>query len=194
MTRASIFLHLNRSDADSRELAWKQFYDQYAPVIAGYARQRGADAQQADEVVQNVIAGFFEASPRFVYNPERGRFRGYLRTCATHALNRLRTRLAHSTIPVEEIEHAAPDDSDELWDKLWQQQILRRAIDLAREHYRKKGSLKTFLAFEMNVLKDVPAAQCAAELEMSVASIHQAKTRVTQVLKEFRSTLTDEEG
>lgn len=78
-TRASIFLKLKRTDPAPRELAWRQFYDRYAPVIFDYARRRGASAQQADEVVQNVIGGFFEASPRFAYDPARRRLRGYHR-------------------------------------------------------------------------------------------------------------------
>src|SRR4051794_15590859 len=89
LTPASIFVRLKQSDPAPRELAWQQFYHQYAPVIANYARQRGASAQQADEVVQDVISGFFAASPKFVYNPSRGRFRSYLKTCAIRALSRI---------------------------------------------------------------------------------------------------------
>jgi RNA polymerase sigma-70 factor (ECF subfamily) len=196
VTRASIFVKLNGADPAPRELAWKQFYEFYAPVVSGYARQRGASPQQADEVVQNVISGFFEASPRFVYDPSRGRFRAYLRTCATHALERIRSasRASHP-VPVEEME-ATPVESenDELWDRLWRQQILRRALDLAREHYSLKGNPNTFLAFEKNVLEGVSAQQCADDLGINVASVHQAKTRVTEKLKEIRAILTEEEG
>lgn len=195
LTHASIFLRLNRTEAAPREVAWRQFYEQYAPVIAGYARQRGASAQQADEVVQSVIAGFFEASPRFVYDPARGRFRAYLRTCATNALHRIRkAQSTISAVPVDEVEEAAGDSADEVWDRLWRQQILRRAIELARDHYTRNGNPNTFLAFERNVLLNVPAPQCAEQLGMNVASVHQAKTRVTAKLKEIRETLTDDEG
>ena len=61
-TRPSIFLRLKQSEAAPRELAWRQFYDRYGPVIANYARRKGANQQQADEVVQDVITGFFAAS------------------------------------------------------------------------------------------------------------------------------------
>jgi DNA-directed RNA polymerase specialized sigma24 family protein len=87
-TRASIFIRLKATDAQPRELAWKQFYDRYAPVISSYAYRNGASRQQADEVVQDIIAGFFEASPRFVYDPARGRFRAYLKSCVVRALVR----------------------------------------------------------------------------------------------------------
>src|SRR5262245_64504047 len=87
-TRASIFMKLKASDAQPRELAWKQFYDRYAPVISSYAYRNGANRQQADEIVQDIICGFFEAGPRFVYDPTRGRFRAYLMACVVRALQR----------------------------------------------------------------------------------------------------------
>src|SRR5262245_40988191 len=88
-TRASIFFKLRASDRAPRELAWRQFYERYAPVILGYAQKKGATRQQADEVVQDVICGFFSVSPRFVYDPSRGRFRAYLKACAGRALGRI---------------------------------------------------------------------------------------------------------
>ena len=50
---------------------------------------------------------------------------------------------------------------DELWEKLWQQQILRRAMEMVREQYARKGKLQTFEAFEQNVVKGVSAAETA---------------------------------
>ena len=196
-TRPSIFLKLKRTDPAPRELAWRQFYDRYAPVIFDYARRRGASAQQADEVVQNVIGGFFEASPRFVYDPARGRFRGYLKSCVGRALARMHgTRARRDPVPVDEM-HLPDDrarDEAELWERLWRQQLLRRAVEIARQHYSRKGKLQTFLAFEQNVLQGKPAADTARALGMNVGSVHTAKTRVTEKLREIRATLEDEEG
>ena len=197
-TRPSIFLKLKRSDRAPRELAWRQFYDRYAPVIFDYARRRGASAQQADEVVQNVIGGFFEASPQFAYDPARGRFRGYLKSCVGRALARMHgTRARHDPVPVDELrlpDERGGGDGEELWERLWRQQLLRRAVEMAREHYSRKGKLQTFLAFEQNVLEGKPAADVAQALGMNVGSVHTAKTRVLDKLREIRATLEDEEG
>lgn len=191
-TRASIFLKLRQSDSGPRELAWKQFYERYAPVILSYAYRQGASKQQSDEVVQDVICGFFEASPRFVYDPSRGRFRGYLMTCVVRALARHNAHRSPS-ISVDQID-VADDRDEELWEKLWQQQILRRAMEIVREQYSHKGKLQTFLAFEQNVVQGTPAPQTATLLGMNVASVHAAKTRVTEKLREVRAMLHDEEG
>ena len=193
-TRPSIFLRLKESEAAPRELAWRQFYERYSPVIRGYARRRGASKQQADEVVQDVVTGFFAAAPRFVYDPSRGRFRAYLRTCAAHALNRLRGALPPAQdVPVEQIQVIDGRDG-ELWDRLWQQQLLRRAMELVRDHYTRKGKLETFLAFEQNVVLGRAAPDVAKELNLNVNSVHAAKSRVTQKLREVRDQLNDEDG
>jgi len=193
-TRASIFIKLKTSDAQPRELAWRQFYQRYAPVISSYAYRNGANRQQAEEVVQDVICGFFEASPRFVYDPSRGRFRAYLKACVGRALQR--RKLSHSrarAVSMDDVD--VPDErDDELWEKLWQQQILRRAMEMVREQYARKGKLQTFEAFEQNVVKGISASDTAQRLAMNVASVHAAKSRVTEKLREVRARLDDEEG
>lgn len=194
-TRASIFLKLNCSDSKPREVAWRQFYDRYAPVIFDYAQRKGASGQQADEVVQNVICGFFEASPRFVYDPARGRFRGYLKACVARALSRFRHVISRNgPVPIDELEVPDERSDDDLWEKLWRQQLLRRAVEITREHYSRKGKLKTFFAFEQNVLLGASAPKTAHKLGINVASVHAAKTRVTEKLREIRATLENEEG
>jgi RNA polymerase sigma factor (sigma-70 family) len=193
-TRASIFLKLNHADRQPREIAWRQFYEHYAPVISGYAQQRGATRQQADEVVQEVICGFFSVSPRFVYQPSRGRFRAYLKTCAGRALSRIRGALPPAqSAPVEDLDVA--DERDEhIWEQLWRQQMLRRATDIVRQFYTRKGKLQTFLAFEQNVVRQQPAPQVAAQLGISAASVHVAKSRVTEKIREVMAALREGEG
>jgi RNA polymerase sigma factor (sigma-70 family) len=197
-TRASIFIRLKTTDAQPRELAWQQFYQRYAPVISSYAYRNGANRQLAEEVVQDVICGFFEASPRFVYEPARGRFRSYLKACVVRTLQRRKlARDRARAVQVDDIEDVSVgrgSGDDELWEKLWQQQILLRAMERVREHYTRKGKLLTFQAFEQNVVKGMSAPDTARSLGMNVSSVHTAKARVTEKLREVRAQLEDEEG
>src|SRR5688572_472420 len=193
-TRPSVFVRLKGDDAQPRELAWQEFYERYAPLIAGYARRQGVTAEQAEETVQDVMMGFFAASPKFVYDPSRGHFRSYLRTCVRRALRRLREGdRAHRTgdVPLDEIDVADPraDESADarLWDDLWERQRLHRILDHVREHYRRKGRVETFLAFERNVLFGEAPEKIAADLGISVASVHMAKMRVTRRLAEEKT-------
>ena len=65
-TNPSIFLRLNRTDTAVRELAWEEFHRRYAPAVASFARHLGVRPADADDVVQNVLLGFYAKSPRFV--------------------------------------------------------------------------------------------------------------------------------
>src|SRR4051812_29101208 len=73
-TNPTIFLRLKESDSAPREIAWNEFSARYAPVIGGFARRLGARPQDIDDVVQDVLMGFFVKSPTFVYDPSKGRF------------------------------------------------------------------------------------------------------------------------
>ena len=68
-TNPTIFLRLNAVEPAPRELAWDQFHARYAPIIAAFARRLGADGHDVDDIVQDVLLGFFATSPTFVYDP-----------------------------------------------------------------------------------------------------------------------------
>jgi RNA polymerase sigma-70 factor (ECF subfamily) len=197
-TRPSVFVRMKEGDAQPRELAWQEFYERYAPLITGYARRQGVTPEQAEELVQDVMLGFFAASPKFVYDPARGHFRSYLRTCVRRALKRQREGdRAHRTtsVPIDEIDvpDARGDDPADalVWDELWERQQLHRILEDVREHYRSKGRIETFLAFERNVLFGEPAEKIAADLGISTASVHMAKMRVTRRLAEKKARFAD---
>jgi hypothetical protein len=67
-------------------------------------------------------------------------------------------------------------------------------LEIVRDHYTRKGKIETFLAFEQNVMFGRPAPEVAEALNLNVASVHAAKLRVTEKLKEIRAKLEDEEG
>src|SRR6476646_9127174 len=87
-TNPSIFVRLKATDAKPREFAWNEFHARYAPIIATFARRLGGKPQDVDDAVQDVLAGFFAKAPTFIYDPVKGRFRGYLKVCTYHALKK----------------------------------------------------------------------------------------------------------
>ena len=189
-TRCSIFLRLRADDEAPRELAWEEFRARYTPVIAGFARNLGARPQDVDDVIQDVMLGFFLQSPKFVYDPSKGRFRGYLKTCVCRALQR---RLGQSAkfngVPLEQVNPAAPE-LDALWESTWEHQQLRRAVEALREE---TGESRSFRAFEQYVLRKRPGEEVARELGMHVNSVYRAKEQFTQVLRERLAKLQNEE-
>jgi RNA polymerase sigma-70 factor, ECF subfamily len=180
-TRASIFERIRAGDSSQRDLAWADFRAKYAPIIGGFAAKLGATRQDIDDIIQDVMLGFFNVSDEFRYTPERGRFRGFLKVCTMRAARRRAGRnLKFQGIPLERV---PPEDAavDPIWNDVWERELLARALAAVRVEI---GSSVAFKAFEQYVLLDRPAEVVAAELETSVNNVHQAKTRVTKQLRE----------
>lgn len=176
-TRATLLMRLSAAGPE-REVAWQAFYNRYEPVIAGFARAMGTPPAAIGEVIQDVLTGFFAVQPRFVYDPSKGRFRGYLRTCVVNAL-RSRAKGARAPGPLGDID---PADArvEEAWDTAWERQRLATAIELVRARYEDGV---TFQAFEAVVVHGRSTSEVAGALGLSIDSVYQAKTRVLARLR-----------
>ena len=180
-TNPSIFLRLNRTDTAMRELAWEEFHRRYAAAIAGFARRIGVPSADVEDVVQDVLVGFYSTSPAFVYDPSRGRFRGYLKTCTFHAVRRRLGRDAKFRgLPLDRVDPEALE-VEQAWNDVWEQEQLRRAVDELR---REAGTTKTFRAFEMYVILDLPPQEVSRRLDLHVDNVYRAKQSVTRTLRE----------
>jgi RNA polymerase sigma factor (sigma-70 family) len=193
-TRATLLVRL-RPESPERELAWREFYEIYGTIIGGFARRMGVPPHEIGDVVQDVMTGFYGVTPNFVYDPARGRFRGYLKTCTWRAIQRrLGRRIQLSGRAVEEIADDEPS-VEQKWDDVWQQEKLHRAVEAVRQKYlARSDSARTFQAFEMFALLDQPAEAIAAELEMSVNGVHQAKSRVSRAIKAAMDAMEEDTG
>jgi RNA polymerase sigma factor (sigma-70 family) len=180
-TNPSIFLRLNRNDTATRELAWNEFHHRYAPAIASFARQLGARAADIEDIVQDVLIGFYATCPRFVYDPEKGRFRTYLKTCTFHAVQRRFGReLKFRGLPLEQVDPKALE-VEQVWHDVWEQEQLRRAVQEVRQEM---GTTKTFRAFEMYVILDLPPQEVSKRLALHVDNVYRSKETVTRMLRE----------
>ena len=189
-TRASIFLRLQDDQKTIRELSWVEFCGRYAPVIVGFARNMGKPSQEADDVLQEVLLAFFQVSPRFEYDPAKGRFRGYLKLITRRAVAESARRAGRAGIPSEDLDYGTAAEQDELWDRLWAEQLFERALEEARAKFEPK----TIEAFELFARRDVPADEVAKRLGMSVNSVHHAKSRVMKVIQETVEQIRAGEG
>jgi RNA polymerase sigma factor (sigma-70 family) len=189
-TNPSIFLRLNRTDTRAREIAWQEFHDRYAPVITGFARKLGAAANDLDDIAQDVLLGFFSKSPTFVYDPQRGRFRGYLKTCTCHVLHKRAERgAAQAAVALDRVD---PDalEVEQIWNDVWEQQLLRRAIEQLRGEI---GLTKTFRAFELYVMLDKPVQQVSQELNLHADNVYRSKEQITQMLRQRIDAMRNDE-
>src|SRR5688572_11335986 len=189
-TNPTIFLRLKQTDAQPREMAWDQFGARYAPIIGAFARRLGARPQDVDDVVQDVLLGFYLKSPTFIYDPSKGKFRSYLKVCTYRAVHkRLGSAARVNNQPLDAVDPEAVA-VDQVWNDVWEQQLLRRALDDVRDTM---GPTKTFRAFELYVVFDQPAQAVADKLEMHINSVYRAKEQVTRMLQEKVAAMKDED-
>ncbi len=193
VTQKSIFLRLNAPQTRQREIAWEEFEARYAPIIAGFARNLGANRQEIDDVIQEVMLGFYKASPNFKYEPANGRFRGYLKSCTVHVIlsdRKRRSRLKFSGLPVEDVQASQPDLLNKLWEAQWEEHIVGRAVNEVR--LESQGN-RVFQAFERYVLQGEDPASTAQRLGMSVESVYAAKTRMLRQIRDRVKQISEEE-
>ncbi len=192
-TSATLLMGL-KQDGARREIAWAEFRRRYAPIIAGFARKRGVLEDRIDDLIQEVMIGFYAAQPRFVYDPSRGRFRGYLMTCVVHAMSK-RANTSNEKLPTDRrtVEQIDPPEEvvESAWEESWEAEHLRRALELVRHHYEDNP---TFRAFHRVAVEGRPAAEVAQEFSMNLDTVYQAKSRCMARLRSTLSQLQNEEG
>jgi RNA polymerase sigma factor (sigma-70 family) len=191
LTSATLLMRL-KQDGTPREIAWAEFRRRYAPIIAGFARNMGVRPGETDDLIQEVITGFYAAQPRFVYDPERGRFRGYLKTCVGNLLSRraATSRLRIDGRPVEILDPADPA-IERAWEASWQNEQLAQAIERVRAHYDDNA---TFRAFYLVSIENRSVSEVSADLGMSIESVYQAKSRCMVRLRATLRQIEEEEG
>jgi RNA polymerase sigma-70 factor (ECF subfamily) len=184
------------ADGD-REGAWREFDEVYRSRITAFARKMGATGGEADDVVQDVITGFYHAvGGSFRYDPSQS-FRGYLYRSTRNALIRRRRTEGRQprTVAKGDAADVLPDAvaAEQAWNDIWQLDQLRRAVERVREHYvsSPEADLRTFNAFYRTLLDERDTAEVAEELQMSEASVRKArervKDRVRKALDEVRT-------
>jgi RNA polymerase sigma-70 factor (ECF subfamily) len=191
LTSQTLLLRL-KADAPAREMAWREFYETYAQIIGGFARKMGARQQDIADVVQDVMLGFFSVSPEFTYDASRGRFRGYLKTCTWRVIQRRFGRAMRvAGRPLGEVDPSEVQ-VETAWNDVWEQEKLQRAVESVRQRYSARPDKAiTFRAFEMYVMLERSPQEVAAELSISVDSVHQAKTRVSKAIRTAMESISE---
>ncbi len=166
--------------------AWEKFIARYGPMIRGWCRHwfpREADAK-AHEVISELVFRMMT----FEYNPNEGRFRGWLKTL-TH---NLMARLKREEWPHVNVDGECPLDILEAGEDL--EARLAREFDLeqlemAREQVRARVQPHTWAVYVATAEEGRKPAEVARELGMKVGAVYQAKHSVISELNREIKTL-----
>jgi RNA polymerase sigma-70 factor (ECF subfamily) len=183
-TRPSLLVRIR--NAKDQE-AWSQFVDIYAPLVYAYARRYGLQDADAADLTQDVLRAVARAANKLVYDAERGTFRGWLFTVTRnklrnfHASQGRHCRGAGDT-DVQNLlnQHAAPDDDSAEWDAEFERSQFNWVADQVRTEVQES----TWLAFWQTAVEGRSGKEVAATLDMTVAAVYLAKSRVMARLKE----------
>lgn len=174
--------------------AWREFESRYGDLLVRYARRRGLQAADAEDVRQMVLQSLARSLPGFRYRPELGRFRDYLGRAARNAAFRVIGRPSGRAAALSDDElNALPDeradDPDELWEREWMEHHLRRALRVLRRSFD-----PTSMEIFDQLLAGSTAAEVAGSFGTSAQAVHKVKQRVRLRLRELlASQLADEE-
>jgi RNA polymerase sigma factor (sigma-70 family) len=194
MTEPNLLLRLQGDRADD---AWRTFVATYAPLVYRYCRKKGLQDADAQDITQTVLPRV----RRFVYRPERGRFRHWLITVAAREIAHhfaRRGRLGR------ELGHANTNEGGDGCDAIvagedldWERIYKARLLEVAIERVRPEFTDEEWRAFVAVALEEVsaddgermvwvdrsPTAQLARDFGRPVAWLYKLKFRVSQRLK-----------
>lgn len=186
-TQTRLTLLLKIRDCEDLD-AWQQFVDIYAPVLNHYAVRRGLQAQDAADVVQDVLRKVLQTIGGFEYDATKGKFRGWLHTVArnqiiNHQKQNQRHRGTGDSGVQQLLNNHVGDhpDTNDGWDETFQQQILKVAMQRAEAEF----SETYWQAFYRTSIEQILPAAVAEQLQMKVGAVYVAKSRVVARLREI---------
>lgn len=193
-TQYSLLLRLKASeDEQNREADWQQFVECYEPFIYRYARRKGLQDTDANDLVQKVMVSVAKSISNWHPSDEsnkKPRFRNWLFTIArNHLLNALKTRSAHYGVGgTTQLQLLAQSIDPKAEEHQIEGDYQREAFLWAATRVRKQVKALTWLAFWKTAVEGLDCQQAADELETTVGNVYASRSRVLSRLKAETST------
>lgn len=172
-TRASLLLRLREQE----ELAWREFFAIYTPVVFGYLIRRGLQPNDAEDLTQEVLIEVTRSIRNFDYQPERGRFRDWLGTISRRRLARFWQQRKPLPLAVEDLPGEGTSDPE--WVDEFHAVVLQRALQNIQPNFA-EVTWQAFLAVWKN---GQPAPEVARSMQVSIEIVYNAKSRVLKQLE-----------
>ncbi len=183
-TRASLIVRL--ADAQNAQ-AWEEFARLYQPVVYRLARRRGFQHADAEELVQEVMLAVARAVERWVPDRERGRFRDWLHRIARNLMVNFLTRRKHQVWGTGKTDMQqlleVECDAESAVSQMFEVEYRREAFRAAARQVQKDVKESTWQAFWLSTIDDLPAAEVARQLGLSVGGVYIARSRVMARLR-----------
>ena len=187
-TSPSLIYRVQSLDQD----AWRQLTWLYGPLVFHWCKRLGLRGEDARDLFQDVFLAVARSIHRFQPSgrsrQSRGSFRGWLWTIARNkARDHFRSPRfdvaqggTHAHLLLAQLEDPFTEDSIDPTDRSETASLFHRGLEIIRAEFQPK----TWQAFWRAAVDQHPTATIAEELNMSEASVRQAKSRVLRRLRE----------
>lgn len=179
VSSASLLIRI-RSSSDNQ--AWKDFVDTYAPFVTWLCTNHRIPAVDPEDIVQDVFIRICNSIQNFEYDPEKGRFRDWLRmvtrNCAyTHYKNSRRTGMEPGIGGGGfSFDEQSSDDTE--WIDVFGATVLKTAIDRISGEF----DSATWRVFQLSWFEYRQPAEIAKMMQKSPSWVYKAKYNVIQRL------------
>src|SRR5262249_44581158 len=163
-----------------------EFVERYGRHIYRWCRQWKLQDADAEDVTQDLLLKLAQKLRAFAYDPARS-FRGWLKTLTHHAWRdfvdgRRRAQAASGDSQVQELLQTVGARED-LVQKL-EEAFDHELLEAAKVRVRLRVAPHTWEAFRLQALEGLPVAEVAAKVQMQVAMVYVAKSKVQKMLQE----------
>jgi RNA polymerase sigma-70 factor (ECF subfamily) len=191
-TSASLLDRLRDQPDDA---SWQKLVDLYTPLIRGWLRRQARLEQDAEDLVQEVLAVVVRKLPQFRREPRTGAFRRWLRTITVNCLREFwRSRKNRPVATGKDeflnmLEQLEDPNSglSHLWDQEHDRHVTQRLLDMIKPRFE----ATTWQAFHRVAVEGAAADLVAAELGISLNAVFIAKSRVLSSLRQEGEGLID---
>jgi RNA polymerase sigma factor (sigma-70 family) len=179
-TSLTLMMRLQKSPTDVR--AWGEFVERYGPMIRAWCLKWGLQDSDADDVVQEVLVKLFAAIRKFQYDATRS-FRAWLTQHAwSDFIAARRKDPGRYACPIDLAADSTEAQSD--LERQIEDAFDAELLELALNRVKKRIKAATWDAFQLTVLDGLSGAAAAAKLQIPVAHVFVAKSRVQRMLQE----------
>ena len=154
--------------------------DLLSPLLFTWARRIGLQDADAADLVQDTFLIINDKLSQFEHRPDRGGFRGWLRTIL---LNRWREQTRRWNLPLAgglDVNHLPEPSASQHEEAEYRMYLIKRCLMMLQGEFP-EAMLR---AFHQHVLQGQPPEEVAAALQISVNSVYLAKSRICRRLRE----------
>jgi len=182
-TRITLLTQLRQDPSD--QAGWDEFVDRYGRHIFRWCRQWNLQDADAEDVTQNILMKLSQNLRDFTYDPSRS-FRGWLKTVAFRAWRDFEDgRRRQQTTGERDAQERllTVEARDDFVQKLENAFDLER-LEAAKARVRLRVAPQTWEAFRLFAIDGLPVAEVAVQVNMQIAMVYVAKSKVQKMLHE----------